>query len=101
MSNSDAEYYQDHRDDREEWGEPEPTPPTVGGRRLDAVVSVRVSAEEEALLRAAATEHGMSLSAFVRSAALSTAGQRRGMAPAELATTLETLARRVREASLG
>lgn len=101
MSNSDAAYYQDHRDDAEEWGEPAEAPPTAGGRRLDAVVSVRVSAEEEAVLRATATEHGLSLSAFVRKAALSSAGQRRGIVPAELAATLETLARRVRETSLG
>ena len=98
MSDADAAYYQAHRDDPGEWDEPE-QPPVVARRRLGAVVSVRISAEEESLLRGVATERRLSLSAFMRDAALASAGQPRGVDPAELAGRLEDVARELRAAS--
>jgi hypothetical protein len=69
MGQTDANYYQTHKDDPGEWGEPKPRakPKT---RRLAAMVSVRFTPEEEELLRAAATKRNESLSGFVRRAAL-------------------------------
>jgi len=69
MDGSDAEYYQAHKEDDEEWGSPERTP-SRARRRLAAMVSVRFSPEEVALVRQAATERHQSLSSFVRQAAL-------------------------------
>ncbi len=69
MPQSDAEYYQSHKDEPEEWGEPQP-PAKPQIRRLAAMVSVRFTPEEEELLRAAAAKQHESLSGFVRRAAL-------------------------------
>jgi hypothetical protein len=68
----DAKYYQEHKDDEEEWGdaEPAPSPKRSESRRLGALVSVRFSAEEVEQLRRAAELEGRSLSGFVRNAAL-------------------------------
>lgn len=67
---SDADFYQEHRDDPDEWGEPEDPSERVERRRLAAMVSVRLSPDESALLRAAAAARQTSLSAFIRQAAL-------------------------------
>ncbi len=69
MQQSDAEYYQRHKDDPEEWGEPKP-PAKRKTRRLAAMVSVRFTPEEEELVRAAAAKRHESLSGFVRRATL-------------------------------
>jgi hypothetical protein len=63
----DVEFYQAHKDDPEVWGEPE----GVRGqkperRRLNAMVSVRLTPDEEDALRAEAEKRGVSLSALVR-----------------------------------
>jgi hypothetical protein len=75
MTQRDAEYYQAHKDDPEEWGEPvhAPKPPR---RRLVAMISVRFSPEEEQAVRRAAQEMGKSVSNFIRGAALKAAGYR-------------------------
>ena len=72
MSERDASYYQEHKDDAEEWEEAPPPShaATRPRRRLDAIVSVRFSPAEQDLLRAAASRRGETLSTFVRSAAL-------------------------------
>lgn len=68
MNDSNAEHFQAHRDDEDEWEQ------TVRRRkkpgRLDAVVSVRFSPEEESLLRRRAESEGVTLSALIRDAAL-------------------------------
>jgi len=66
----DAGYFDDHKDDFEEWGEPlpervQPSP------RLASMVSVRFAPDEVVEIRAAADRAGRSLSDFVRQAALS------------------------------
>ncbi len=70
----DAEYYQQHKDDPEEYGEPQGT---LGKRperrRLNAMVSVRLTPDEEALIRSVAERHKLSLSAFLRMTALKAA----------------------------
>lgn len=63
----DAEFYQAHKDDPDVWDEPE----GVRGqkpesRRLKAMVSIRLTPEEEDALRAEAERRGVSLSGFVR-----------------------------------
>jgi hypothetical protein len=66
----DAKYYQEHKDDEEEWGDAEPAPKRSESRRLGAMVSVRFSADEVEQLREAAGAEGRSLSGYVRNAAL-------------------------------
>jgi hypothetical protein len=69
----DARYYQEHRDDPEEWGEPvyvEPRRP-----RLESMLSVRLSAEEADLVRSAASAAGQSVSDFIRAAILQRVSQ--------------------------
>jgi len=69
----DAEYYQAHKDEEEEReveAEPLPRPER---RRLASMVSVRFSPEEVHRVRAAAEALEMSLSGFVRQAALEAA----------------------------
>ncbi|MBI2238506.1 MAG: DUF1778 domain-containing protein [Actinobacteria bacterium] len=73
MKESDAEYYQAHKDDAEEWGKPS-TAKRRGSRRLETVVSVRFAPEEEEAIRRAAERRGEFLSAFVRRSALREAG---------------------------
>jgi len=71
---NDAEHYQQHKDDSSEWEEvAEPRRPS---RRLGSMISVRFSDAEAQLVRAAASRHGASVSAFVREAALTAAGAR-------------------------
>src|SRR5689334_17567204 len=65
---SDATYYQSHKDDLDEWGSSVPAPKR--GQRLDVVVSVRLSADEEAMLRRESARRNQTLSNFIRTAAL-------------------------------
>jgi uncharacterized protein (DUF1778 family) len=69
MAEPDAEYYQAHKDDPEEWGEPESVEKPKN-RRLAAMISVRFAPEEEAAVRQAAATRGESVSHFIRQAAL-------------------------------
>jgi hypothetical protein len=68
MTHPNAEEFEAHRDDPDEWE------PTVRRRnkpgRLDSVVSVRFSPDEESMLRGRAAEEGTTLSAMIREAAL-------------------------------
>jgi uncharacterized protein (DUF1778 family) len=68
MDNRDAAYYQSHKDDPEEWGSSEPDPKPT--QRLDTVISIRLSADEEAALRREAAKRNQTLSSFIRAAAL-------------------------------
>jgi hypothetical protein len=75
MASNDAEYYQQHKDDEGEWGDPEPAPARI--RRsgsLTAMVSVRLDERELKRIKDAAGERGESVSQFVRQAALTRAG---------------------------
>jgi hypothetical protein len=74
----DATFYQEHKDDPDEWGEAEASPPQ---RRLAAMVSVRLAPEEESRLRRIAADRGESLSEFFRKAALERAGAGKMAAP--------------------
>lgn len=68
---SDAEFYQKHKDDLDEWGEAEGSRGRKPPRdRLNAIISVRLTPEEEDALKQAASDRGLTLSAFVRAAAL-------------------------------
>ena len=60
-----------HRDDEDCWGEPAEV---RGPERLSVMVSARLSRAEADQLAAAAEAAGMTRSAFVRQAALSSAG---------------------------
>jgi len=62
-------HYETHMDDPEEWDEPEPLP-AKPRRRLASMFSVRLAPQELALVRAAAEERGLSVSAYLRMAAL-------------------------------
>jgi hypothetical protein len=73
---NDEEHVDAHLDDpdvrlnsEDQWGEPTGrTPPST--RRLDALISVRFTADEEQRIRQEARRRGMSLSAFVRESVL-------------------------------
>ena len=65
---SDAAYYQAHKDDPDEWGGTEPGPKAP--QRLEVVVSVRLSVDEEVVLRRESAKRGQTLSSFIRGAAL-------------------------------
>lgn len=65
-----AEYYEAHKDDPDEWGEPEPAKPR---RRLASMFSVRLAPAELETVRDAAERRGLSVSAFLRMAALNEA----------------------------
>lgn len=87
VDRSDAAYYQAHKDDVDEWGPAEP-----GGKaaqRLDAVVSVRFSADEEAMLRRESSKRKQTLSSFIRNAAL---GECRTGTPVAANLTYQTAA---------
>jgi uncharacterized protein (DUF1778 family) len=60
-------YYESHKDEPDDWGVAEPPKER---RRLASMISVRLSPEEAAVVRAAAEGQGLSVSAFLRSAAL-------------------------------
>ena len=82
----DAKFYQDHKDDPEVWDEPEPRAGRKPERRrLNAMVSIRLTPEEEDALRAAAEQKGVSLSAFVRESIL------RELAPRSARSLIELL----------
>jgi hypothetical protein len=66
-----AQYYQAHKDDEDEWGEPERPPASSRPkRRLASMISVRFSPNEAKAIRREAEAVGESLSQFVRKAAL-------------------------------
>ena len=65
---ADAAYYEQHRDDPEEWGEPEPAPAGTEHRRLGATITVRLTPDEAELLRALAKREGRPFSGIVRDA---------------------------------
>ncbi len=68
---ADAEFYQKHKDDPDEWGEAEGVKSRKPPRdRLNAIISVRLTPDEEDVLKQAASTRGLTLSAFVRAAAL-------------------------------
>lgn len=69
MVERDAEYYQAHKDDPEEWGQAQPSR-RPKKRRLAAMISVRFAPEEENIVRRAASSRGESVSHFIRLAAL-------------------------------
>jgi predicted transcriptional regulator len=62
-----AEFYEQHKDDPDMWGEPEEGPP-VARHRLSATVTVRFSPEEVAQMREVARELNVSYSEIVRRA---------------------------------
>lgn len=68
FSIDDAKYYQAHKDDEDEWGEPEQAPPAR--RRLSVMISARFSPDEASTIRNAAAAADESLSQFIRNAAL-------------------------------
>jgi hypothetical protein len=70
---TDAEYFHQHKDDSEEWGEPKPLTKRSEKRRLASLVSVRLSPDEVDIVRRVATERQMTLSGFMRNAALAAA----------------------------
>ena len=67
-----AEYYEAHKDDPSIWGEPTPVKPR---RRLASMISVRLSPDEVEVVRAAADQRGLSVSGFLRTAALKEANR--------------------------
>jgi hypothetical protein len=69
MADRDADYYQAHKDDSEEWGDPQPVQRSRK-RRLAAMLSVRFTPEEEDEIRRAAQAKGASVSQFIRETAL-------------------------------
>jgi hypothetical protein len=75
MGRRDADYYQAHKDDPEEWGEPQRAPRSRS-RRLAAMISVRFTPDEEQVVRQAALDTGQSVSHFIRQATLKEAGSR-------------------------
>lgn len=66
----DAAYYQAHKDDADEWGEPEPVTARGQALRLASIVSVRLTVDQESRVRAAARRRGQTLSAYLRESAL-------------------------------
>ena len=90
-----ADFYEGRRDD-DAWAD-------EGDRRpagpLDAIVSVRLTADEAALIRRIAGQRGVTLSAFIRAAALADAGRPMpALDTDELASTLESIVRKIRAA---
>lgn len=59
---SDGEYYDSHKDDEDEWGDPLP-PRRTERRRLAAMVSVRFSPAEGEIVRQVAAARGVSTTA--------------------------------------
>lgn len=89
MPDNDADYYQAHKDDPAEWGEPRAARKPAK-RRLAAMISVRFAPEEEDLVRRAAAERGESVSQFVRAAALRHAHPGKPATPTPLAGMVRT-----------
>ncbi|WP_433190945.1 plasmid mobilization protein [Actinoallomurus sp. CA-150999] len=72
MSDAEAaDFYNEHRDDPEMWGE---QVDVKISRKLDNVVSVRFNAVEIERIQQAADAAGLSLSSFIRRAALTAPG---------------------------
>ncbi|MCO5972863.1 plasmid mobilization protein [Actinoallomurus soli] len=72
MSDADAaEFYYEQRDNPEVWGE---QVEARVSRKLDSVVSVRFNSAEIERIQQAADAAGLSLSAFIRRAALTAPG---------------------------
>src|SRR5688572_14211866 len=68
---SDADFYQEHKDDPDEWEDaPEERRPA---RRLGSMISARFSAAEVVTIREAAEARGQSVSSFIRDVALAAA----------------------------
>jgi hypothetical protein len=76
MTQRDADHYQAHKDDPAEWGQPVPAP-RPHRRRLAAMISVRFTPDEERAVRRVAAGQGLSVSGFLRQAALDQAAPRR------------------------
>lgn len=74
-----AAYFQAHKGDDAEWGDP-----ILSGkeapRRLASMISIRLTPDEADRVRAAASERGETLSQFVREAALNEASASFGRA---------------------
>ena len=68
-TSGEADFYESHKDDDEVWGESEGKRKPER-RRLNAMVSIRLTPEEEDELRRAAKQFGLSLSAYVRKTVL-------------------------------
>jgi hypothetical protein len=82
-----AAYYEAHKDDPAEWGEPMPTP-AKPRRRLASMISVRLAPDELAVVREGADERGLSVSGFLRMAALREARHGTGGTPLRNPITL-------------
>lgn len=65
-----AAYFEAHKDDLDEWEEAEGPKPR---RRLASMISVRLSPREAEIVREAAQRETVSVSAFIRQAALQAA----------------------------
>jgi hypothetical protein len=93
MGQRDADYYQRHKDEPEEWGEAQAAP-KPRSRRLAAMISVRFTPDEEEIVREAALSANESVSHFIRQAALKAARSRepgmRTASPSALSTTSTT-----------
>jgi uncharacterized protein (DUF1778 family) len=83
-----AQYYQAHKDDPDEWGEPEPSP-APRKRRLASMISVRFSPDEARMVRLAAETVDESVSQFVRKATLQRCQPQRSQAPSITGTMQE------------
>jgi hypothetical protein len=79
MADRDADYYQAHKDDPEEWGDPQPAQRSKK-RRLAAMISVRFTPDEEDEVRRAARSKSKSVSQFIRETALKEARSGSGKA---------------------
>ena len=93
MGQRDADYYQRHKDEPEEWGDAQGAPKPKS-RRLAAMISVRFTPDEEEIVREAALSANESVSHFIRQAALKAARSRepgtRTASPSVLSTTSTT-----------
>lgn len=63
-----AEFYQQHKDDPEVWGEPEEVEPPTRRQGLSATITVRFSPEEASEIRKWAKKLDVSYSTLVRTA---------------------------------
>lgn len=70
MTERDADFYQAHKDDPGEWGDPRPAPRS-SRRRLAAMISVRFTPQQEQQIREIAAIRGVSVSRLLREAGLS------------------------------
>src|SRR5829696_2193691 len=95
MVDRDADYYQAHKDDPEEWGEPKPSE-MPRKRRLAAMISVRFTPEEEAEIRRVAQSKGNSVSQFIREMALREVRSSSSKAPTVPISALSSLDRFLR-----